>query len=140
LVGCAAKQFALFRNLEDLSLRSHGLHGILFPPGGTPVKEFCGGLSVYEWQSLCIKMIQALRSLHTVDIVHGDVKLSNFCYTIDSAGDIESVSLIDYGMQFFHFLIESMACQCIYEIGASTLFSMFCMAITHLLLLLDQGV
>jgi hypothetical protein len=106
LVGSAAKQFALFRNLEDLSLRSHGLHGILFPPGGTPIKEFCGGLSVYEWQSLCIKMIEALRSLHTVDIVHGDVKLSNFCYTIDSAGDIESVSLIDYGMLFIHFRIE----------------------------------
>lgn len=81
-------------------MRSHGLQGIVFPPGCRPSKEFAGELSVHEWKWLCIKMIEAVRGLHTVDIVHGDVKLSNFCYTIDSAGDIESVYLVDYGALF----------------------------------------
>jgi serine/threonine protein kinase len=42
-------------------------------------------------------MTRALQSLHSLGIVHGDVKLANMCCKVDQDGSVSSVKLIDYG-------------------------------------------
>ena len=74
--------------------RSRGVRGVHFPAylGDT---ESC--LPVGAYYSICRLMTKALHELHKLRVVHGDIKLANFCYEMDKNDFVVGVQLIDFG-------------------------------------------
>jgi serine/threonine protein kinase len=83
----------LGESLEEFNQQKYGLRGVQFPssvrPGG-------GLLTVAEWLSLCLSMLDCVSGLHKHCVVHGDIKLANFCLSQDEDGR-QIVKVIDLG-------------------------------------------
>jgi serine/threonine protein kinase len=82
------------RSLDYVAIQHRGVRAVTFPDFAD--KEG-GTLTVKAWYTLCDLMTRTLQGLHDAGIVHGDVKLANFCVTLDDEENIEGVRIIDFG-------------------------------------------
>lgn len=81
--------------LEHYNLRTHGVRGVGFP---LCIEPSGGKLTIDMWLGLCTSMLEAVSGLHKRCIVHGDVKLANFCLGDGHAKTGQTVKIIDFGM------------------------------------------
>lgn len=81
--------------LEAMNLRTRGVRGILFPHG---VQDGGGNLKVTEWLFTCTSMLDACCGLHKRSVVHGDIKLANFCMAKCDDNSKQVVKLVDLGV------------------------------------------
>ena len=56
-----------------------------------------GSLSVDLWLTYCTEMLELVRCLHSQKIVHGDIKLSNFCIVPHGPAEPVQLIMIDFG-------------------------------------------
>lgn len=100
---------ALCRSLSSDNHHGRGVCGVQFHVNPAKGTEFhatkVGGkpaMGIQRWQELCVAMLEALRAMHCAGIIHGDVKLANFCVSDRSTlNDVEAetprVEVIDFG-------------------------------------------
>lgn len=84
----------LGESLDAMNGRLAGVRGIRFP---ADVAEDGGLLSVGEWLFFCEGMLNAVYGLHERSVVHGDIKLANFCLGASGYASGQVVKLIDMG-------------------------------------------
>lgn len=69
--------------------------------GSTAVSPwYKGSLAVDLWLTYCTEMLELVRCLHSQKIVHGDIKLANFCVMPHGPEDPVQLIMIDFGTFF----------------------------------------
>lgn len=90
--------------MESVLCATRGVHGINFEAStrhtisdmGAPWYQ--GTMHIDTWLTYCTEMLELVRCLHSQKIVHGDVKLSNFCILPHGPTDPIKLIMIDFGM------------------------------------------
>lgn len=93
--------------MESVLCATRGVHGINFEAirkDGIHVDNpwYHGRLDVDTWLTYCTEMLELVHCLHSQKIVHGDVKLSNFCILPHEPSEPVQLIMIDFGAQFAH--------------------------------------
>eukprot|EP00892_Ulva_mutabilis_P002237 jgi/Ulvmu1/12013/UM083_0026.1 len=89
--------------VESVLSATRGVHGINFeatvkcPNDNVEAPWYQGRLDVDTWLIYCAEMLELVRCLHSRNIVHGDIKLSNFCILPHNSSDPLKLIMIDFG-------------------------------------------
>lgn len=82
----------LGESLEDVLQRERGVIGC--KDSDSPLG---GSLSMEQWLFYCTSMLDAVSGLHKRCVVHGDVKLANFCLADTGEAGSSVIKIIDMG-------------------------------------------